>query len=296
MKTNEELAIEIQQGNRAAIPVLWEQVRRLYMQKAFWYFVNHRERCAACGVELEDVQQQSFFAFLRSVEEYDPESGSTFLAFVDYPFRTEMQVLTNTRTKAGRLDPLNDCESLDREIDTGDGTGDTLHEIIADSSSLDFVEMIDAQSVAEMIRHEVNALPDRLRDVVTLHDLEGLPFTRIADQLGVSFERVRQLRRQGISALSRRRVLVELWNEMHHTARLRSFENRTRHYNPENYGSVKEYDAITAPKSRDKLYYAFLYADTLRQEQGKSEEEWTREDKIAAIVYYLTNCSAPQPA
>ena len=137
--TNEEMAVCIQNGDESKIPELWEQVRGLYMKKAFTYYGSHRELCARCGVELEDIQQQSFFAFLRSVEEFQPDSGLLFNSFINYPFQTEMQNLTGTRTALTRLDPLNSCASLDKEMETDDGSGDTLGDFVPDPNALDFV-------------------------------------------------------------------------------------------------------------------------------------------------------------
>ena len=90
MKTNEELAMMIQDGDKARIPELWERVRGLYMKKAFAYFHNHAALCARCGVDLDDVKQQSFFAFLHSIEQYEPECELAFTSYINYPFLTEM--------------------------------------------------------------------------------------------------------------------------------------------------------------------------------------------------------------
>ena len=194
MKTNEELAMMIQDGDESKVPELWEQVRKLYLKKSIHYYDSHRELCSRCGVELDDIQQQAFFAFLQSVEAYNPESGLSFLAFINYPFQTEMQNLTGTRTALTRLDPLNSCASLDKEIDTEDGSGDTLGDFVPDLTALDFLELLDAESVGEMIRAEVRKLSAPVCDVIESYYFNGQTLGTIAKRLGLSFERVRQLR------------------------------------------------------------------------------------------------------
>lgn len=226
MKTNEELAICIQNGDESKIPQLWEQVRKLYLLRSFDYYNKHRDLCARCGVELDDIQQQAFFAFLQSVKAYDAERGLAFNAYIHYPFVTEMRNLLGTRTASTRLDPLKNCTSLDKSIETDDGSGETLGDFVRDATALDFLELLDAQSVSEMIRAEVRKLPDREREVITGYYLDGKTLSQIGGVIGLSTERVRMLKKRGLVELSRRRVLIDLWNEYHYTAKLRSLEQR----------------------------------------------------------------------
>ncbi len=285
--TNEELAIRIQGGDESKVPELWDRVRGLYMKKSLVYYGNHRELCDRCGVELEDIQQQSFFAFLQSIAAFQPESGLTFAAFVNYPFQTEMQNLTGLRTALTRLDPLNCCASLDKTIDTEDGSGDTLGDFVPDPSALDFLERLDSQSVGQMIRAEVGKLPAPLCDVIAGYYFDRQTLEQIAERLGLSRERVRQLRKRGEVTLSKRRVLVELWNEMHHTEKLRQLEQTAGRFRPDDYDSKRTYDKQTQPRPKSCLDFAAEYAEQQRQRSGKSPEEWTREEQIAAMLEYL---------
>lgn len=285
--TNEELAIRIQDGDESKVPELWDRVRGLYMKKSFSYYGSHRELCARCGVELEDIQQQSFFAFLQSVEAFQPESGLTFAAFVNYPFQTEMQNLTGTRTALTRLDPLNSCASLDKTIENEDGSGDTLGDFVPDPAALEFLELLDAESVGEMIRTEVRKLPALVCEVIESYYFNGQTLGTIAERLGLSFERVRQLRKRGELTLAKRRVLVDLWNEYHHTEQLRQLERTTRNDRPDEYSSGRTYDQQTQPRQKNCIDCAAEYAEQQRQLSGKSREEWTREEQISAMLEYL---------
>lgn len=285
MKTNEELAMMIQDGDESKVPELWEQVRKLYLKKSIHYYDGHRELCSRCGVELDDIQQQAFFAFLQSVEAYNPESGLSFLAFINYPFQTEMQNLTGTRTALTRLDPLNSCASLDKEIDTEDGSGDTLGDFVPDLTALDFLELLDAESVGAMVRAEVRKLSAPVCDVIESYYFNGQTLGTIAERLGLSFERVRQLRKRGEVTLSKRRVLVDLWNEYHHTEKQRQLEHAANRDRPDEYSSRDSYERATRTPSCIDL--ACEYAEQQRQLSGKSREEWTREEQIAAMLDYL---------
>lgn len=285
--TIEDLAICIQDGDESKVPELWDKVRGLYMKKSFTYYGNHRELCARCGVELEDIQQQSFFAFLRTVEEFKPESGLGFMAFINYPFMTEMQNLTGTRTALTRLDALNNCASLDKEIENEDGTGDTLGDFVPDPTALEFLELLDRQSVGAMIRAEVHRLPAPVCDVIDGYFLEGKTLEKLGQVLGVSPERVRQLKARGLNTLSKRRVLVDLWNEQHHTEQLRKLERTAENDRPDEYEAGRLYAQTTQKKPKSCIDLAAEYAARKREQLGKSLEDWTRDDQLAAMLEYL---------
>lgn len=285
--TNEELAVCIQNGDESKVPELWERVRKLYAAKSLSYYGAHRELCARCGVELDDIQQQSFFAFLRSVEEFKPESELPFTAFISYPFKTEMQNLTGTRTAATRNDPLNHCASLDKEIENEDGTGDTLGDFVADPTALDFVELLDAESVSKMVRAEVRKLPAPVCDVIGGYFLEGKTLDSLGKMLGVSLERVRQLKTRGLSTLSKRRVLVDLWNETNHTEKLRQLETTADRDRPDEYEAGRRYARTTEPRPKGGIDFAADYAERKRKQLGKSLAEWTVSDRLSAMLEYL---------
>ena len=61
--TNEQLTLDIQNGNRAALTELWGAVRPLLLSMAWKFYQKQgKERCSSHGVTLEDLQQEAFFA------------------------------------------------------------------------------------------------------------------------------------------------------------------------------------------------------------------------------------------
>lgn len=227
--SNEQLAVLIQSGSGGYIPELWERVQNLYKHKAARYFHANRDLCARSGVSIEDLQQQCYFAFMRSVKEYKPESGLMFTAFIDYPFLHEMQIVTGIRTAAARRDPLNNCISLDMECDAEDG-GSTIADFVPDPNALDFLELLDRESVCDLIRAEVNAIPEQLREVIESYYFKGNTLESIAESQGISIERARQKRNEGLKKLSRRSVIIALWRETRCTEHLRTLEKSEREY------------------------------------------------------------------
>lgn len=112
--TNEQLTLDIQNGNRAALSQLWEAVRPLLFSLAWKFYTRQgKERCAQRGVTLEDLQQESFFALCNAVQAYKPEKG--------YQLTTYLHYATENRFKAcmgiqGKADALNHADRLERPI------------------------------------------------------------------------------------------------------------------------------------------------------------------------------------
>ena len=236
--TQEEMCVRIQTGTRPdLVPALWDTVSKLYNRKAAIYYYAHKEQCAQRGAAVEDLQQQAFFAFLQSLDAYKPESGLPFTAYISYPFLSAMQELIGCRTAAGRNDALNIAGSLDREIETDDGGGSTLHDLIPDSRSLDFLETLDRQSVCDMIRAEVDTLPDRLRFVIARSYFDGETLAEIAAALDISTARAAALRLEALRQLSRRKNIVELHRAFYNTEKLRRLEAEARR----NIDAAQEY-------------------------------------------------------
>ncbi len=59
MKTNEELAMMIQDGDKTRIPELWERVRGIYLKKAFRYYGSYKPLCDRCGVSSKNKSPRS---------------------------------------------------------------------------------------------------------------------------------------------------------------------------------------------------------------------------------------------
>ena len=71
--TNEELVMVIKGGNDELTPSLWERVERFAHVKATDYYYLHTDLCARAGVTLDDLKQESYFAFMAAVNYYDPD-------------------------------------------------------------------------------------------------------------------------------------------------------------------------------------------------------------------------------
>ena len=83
-RTNEQLALACQAGDKQAIAQLWEQTKALICSWCYHYYERGRDRCAACGVELADLQQEGFLALLDAVQAFEPEREYKFTSWLKF--------------------------------------------------------------------------------------------------------------------------------------------------------------------------------------------------------------------
>lgn len=247
--TNEQLATFIQEGeNDELTPLLWEKVRKFVYQQAGRYYEAHTVACSRRGVELWDLKQAGYLAFLEAVKGFKADSGYKFLSFIHYPLQTAFQDVLGTRTQSGKEEPLNNCASLDKPVKEEDGET-TLGDLQADEESTDFIDRLESEMCSEIIRREVEALPDQLEEVIELFYFKGLTLAEIGERLGVSGERVRQIRIKAERKLRASNILRKLYNE-HYQQRYRPPHWSYYDWQPENFQS-RSRSRLDAPTQKE---------------------------------------------
>ena len=137
-RTNEQLVLACQAGDKQAIAQLWEQTKALICSWCYHYYERGRDRCAACGVELADLQQEGFLALLDAVQAFRPEQEYKFTSYLNFPLKNRCNALLGKRG-APRL--LNGCGSLDETIGED---GDTSQlDMIADPNAGEGFESVE---------------------------------------------------------------------------------------------------------------------------------------------------------
>lgn len=144
--TNEELAVMVQSGDRDALLVLWEQVRRLV-----WKYANRWAVYGGNGVEAEDLLQAGFIAVLRAVETFDSSSGAKFTTYLYPVLKTEFVAATGQRTRKQQMDPLQSAASLDTPL-LDDENGDTFGDLVPDPAAEAAFEAVDEADRLEHLR------------------------------------------------------------------------------------------------------------------------------------------------
>lgn len=189
--TNEELATKIKAGQRELIPQLWGQIERLCALHA-----NRVSRAlpstAAC--DFDDLCQCGYFAMLQAIEYFDSKSGYSFNTYLNHCHQAAMAEASGFRTAKQKKDPTRFAKSLDAPISDDDET--TLGEITADSRDpiKDLENELYNESAKRAIESLFTLLTETERKVIESHYLEGKRYVQIANDLGLTRQRVNQLK------------------------------------------------------------------------------------------------------
>lgn len=208
--TNEQLALDVQDGNRAALTELWGAVRPLLFSLAWKFYIRQgKERCAQRGVALEDLQQETFFALCDAVQAYKPEKG--------YQFTTYLHYATENRFKAcmgiqGKADALNHADRLERPLPGEEERqqGDT----IPDEQAQAALEAVDDASQQEQLQAvlggALEALPAPQGDVLRLRFACRKTRPETAQALGISPQEVRKAEQRALQLLRGKPAVLAL--------------------------------------------------------------------------------------
>lgn len=205
--TNEQIASFIQEGGADDLkPVLWGRVKHLMYKLCGQYFGKYQERFAACGVELEDVRQEMYPAFLKAVESFKPDEKTAFTSYLNYPIKNACSELLGIRNKDRQnKQPLDNCTSLDVSLNTEDGSEITLAGLIEDENALQAYENaldgISDEQTRKVLASALDRLDKPLRDVIVMYYFEDMTAQAIAGRLSLSSERIRQLKAKALRKL-----------------------------------------------------------------------------------------------
>ena len=206
--TNEELAIEIQNGKTEYYPVLWDQVERFIKKMA-----NERIRVLPkdVDVEFDELYDSGFFAVVRAVKYFKPEKDYTFLTCLGNTLKTAFSEVTGIRTAKGRNDPLRYALSFDAPV-ANDKETITLADVIADDT--DFVEESTQRANKKAMRKALDSALDKLSpkeaEVIRLQYYSGYSVEQTAEAMGLDQTRVSSLRHSAMSRLRTPEILAEL--------------------------------------------------------------------------------------
>ena len=72
-RTNEEIAIGYQAGDKSALNTLYEQNRGILTLYANRLQRDYEKVCESCGILWEDINQELYFAVEKAAKAYKPE-------------------------------------------------------------------------------------------------------------------------------------------------------------------------------------------------------------------------------
>lgn len=114
----------------------------------------------------EDLAQEGFLALLDAVRSYSPDRGASFSTFAQLCIRNRM---INVCKRV-----ITDCDELSDEQDRPDDPAVIPENIVVEQSSVDEIYSV------------LNSRLSKLELKVLTYYVAGLPYSEIADKLGVS--------------------------------------------------------------------------------------------------------------
>lgn len=155
--TNEELAIEIQQGHTEYISELWDQTEKLFVSHCNSWWAKRGERFSDCGLTPDDLKQECYFILIDAVAAFDSSTGFKFTTYTRFPMQNRFNALLGYRY--GHRNLLNHCISLDTPVTEDEDY--SLLDAIPDSDSERPYEQIDHADYIARLHKDLEAAMDR---------------------------------------------------------------------------------------------------------------------------------------
>lgn len=174
-----------------------------------WIIMQARKYHAWYGADLDDLIQQARIAVARASRTYRPGKGANFLTWASLQIRAELQrwckyrhALIHTpdseRGRAAHVNVISIHAPLDEDRE--------LEEVLLPQAETVTTEA-DAGDRRDLIRRALRRLTARERQILNWRFAEELTLEAIAEKLGLSRERIRQIEFMALRKLRRSRLL-----------------------------------------------------------------------------------------
>lgn len=209
-----ELALNAQQGDKEALQQLWESVYLLLFRICLRCYYSCKEQADRSGTTSDDFLQISYFAFLDAVKWYDPAKGCAFTAFLKYPVKNHINSLLGIRSHY--RDALNYADSLNEPLDGEDSNGAERIDVIMDDR--EHYECAETRVMLLQLRkcldECISKLPERAQTVLCRRYWEQKTLKETAEEVGVSYQRVRDIERESFRKMKKDKRLQSFRDEM----------------------------------------------------------------------------------
>lgn len=155
---DQQLVERVQQGDQAAFEVLVKKYQHKIMSLISRYVKQPGD--------VPDVAQEAFIKAYRALPNFRGES-----AFYTWLYRIAVNTAKNYLVSRGRKPPSTDIDAQDAEfMDDGHGLKD-----IASPES-----QVLSEEIRAVVLEAIEALPDDLKQAITLRELDGMGYEEIA--------------------------------------------------------------------------------------------------------------------
>ena len=173
-KTDEELMVEIQNGSMVSFEILYNR-HKVSIYNYFYKILRHRESA-------EDCAQTAFITLYNKASYYKPVSK-----FMSWFFTLAKNIAFDHLRKKKVRSAL----SLDAELGTdAEGAGVKLEEMIASADPTPD-QISQHREELQLLEKALARLSDDDRNILTLCDIEKMPYEEVAKIINCSVETVR---------------------------------------------------------------------------------------------------------
>lgn len=184
--------MQIQSGRTDLYLKLWSRVKRFVGKLAYSRMAVTLAYRNTRGCEVDDLIQSGYIALVEAVKTYRAV-GAHFLTWYSYYLRKAFRDAMGLRRKDDLLDY---CFSLDAER-YDDDTETWLDSVPDDEDGLaDAENRLYQAQLREAIDKALDEIPERQALIVRRIDLEGKTLADAGEEIGLTYQRVSQLRKQ----------------------------------------------------------------------------------------------------
>ena len=236
--TNEELVEQIQNGVNVK-----ENMSLLYEQNIG--FITKIVHPFSAYAEEEDLMQEAYIGLHKAVEEFDASKGFLFLTYAPFRIKQQCRRYLDNYARTNRI-PVHMLEkmreykkllaehhgnlteeivmdemgltkeqydflmhTINQELQTEAGDNIILADCLEDSTDIEG-DAIEADCKSRLWEIIDDVLNDKQKDVITSYYLNQRTFTEIAEETGVSRQRINQIKEKAVSILKEINELQDL--------------------------------------------------------------------------------------
>lgn len=204
--SNEELALCIRDGHTEHIPQLWDNTCKLLYKYANKYYNVFSEKCAACGITSEDLEQECFIVLWEMIKAYDPEKPYKFNTYAEWQFKNHFFRKLLCKANGIERAPLNIASSLDKDLQGFEGDDLTMLDVIPDETAVQAFEDITERVYHTQLSNTLElamceALTDEQRFVIRERFWNNKTFSHIGRTLQTKDHYAHKLEGEALRAL-----------------------------------------------------------------------------------------------
>lgn len=198
--SNEELAELIKKGESEHIPQLWENVKKVIFLHVNGFYLKHEDKFISSGFVIDDLEQESYFIFLKMLKAYSPEKGFKFLSYTRLQTVKHLMGTVLHIYDSCKVEPLNISVSLDDTIKRTEKEDVALIDTIEDSNAENEFFRIDDILCWESLKNSC-CLNENQQKVIVKRYFENKTFTEIGEEMGISRQRAEGIEKAAIKKL-----------------------------------------------------------------------------------------------